>query len=285
MNKIYSPLRYPGGKRRLAEFLSKICIENDIKGHYIEPYAGGASVALYLLIEEIVDKITINDYDKSIYAFWYSVLEKTEELCELIQNTNVTIDEWRKFRQIQNDKRQEKDLLKLGFSTLFLNRTNYSGIINGGVIGGIKQKGKYKLDCRFNKNDIAEKIKLIARYKDKITLEHKDALKLIEDVVKDENTIFYFDPPYYQKGPSLYMNHYGHGDHKEVSDAIKKIKYAKWIVSYDETPEIQKLYVNVPFISYDLLHSVRHSRIGKEIIFFCNELKVDFGRSVVRSYD
>jgi DNA adenine methylase len=125
---VYSPLRYPGGKKRLANFIAKICTINNIDRHYIEPYAGGASVALFLLFEGIVNKITINDKDPSIFAFWYSVLNYTDELCELIERAEINVENWRTQRLIQNNL-DNTDLLKLGFSTLFMNRTNRSGII------------------------------------------------------------------------------------------------------------------------------------------------------------
>ena len=149
----YSPLRYPGGKNRLAPFIGKICFDNKITEHYVEPYSGGASVALFLLFEGFVEKITINDKDRSIYAFWYSVLNQSEELCNLIEETPITINEWKKQKEVQKNT-DNVTLLELGFSTFFLNRTNRSGIIKAGVIGGYKQENIYKLDCRFNKEDL-----------------------------------------------------------------------------------------------------------------------------------
>ena len=137
----YSPLRYPGGKNKLSAFIAKICIDNNINGHYVEPYSGGASVALFLLLEGFVKKITINDKDRSIYAFWFCILNKTKQLCELIENAELTIEEWKKQKEIQNNKKTA-DLLDLGFSTFYLNRTNRSGIINAGVMGGIDQNRK-----------------------------------------------------------------------------------------------------------------------------------------------
>ena len=162
-----------------------------------------------------------------------------------IKNTNITIKNWEKQKKIQQNKEKEKDLLKLGFSTLFLNRTNYSGIIDGGMLGGQKQKSAYKIDCRFNKKELIERIKLIAKYKKRINLHHFDALDLVEKIEKEsksKNIIFYFDPPYFLKGQSLYMNSYNPSNHKEVSEKIKKIKNAQWIVSYDDVSQINYLY-------------------------------------------
>jgi len=270
----YSPLRYPGGKNKLSAFIAQICVENDINGHYVEPYSGGASVALFLLFEGFVNKITINDKDRSIYAFWHSVLNKTEQLCKLIENTEITIDEWRVQKEIQTRK-QNADLLELGFSTFFLNRTNRSGIINGGMIGGVSQDGDYLIDCRFNKSDLIGRIRKIASRKKDIRLYKKDALKLIEKIQKeskDSNVIFYFDPPYYYKASSLYMNHYEDESHRLVSEKIKSIKNIKWIVSYDNVLEIKNLYSNCDKKEYSFKHTAHSARIGKEILFFSSGL-------------
>ena len=141
---LYSPLRYPGGKNKLSAFIAKICLDNNVDGHYVEPYSGGASVALFLLFEGFVNKITINDKDRSIYAFWYSVLNETEKLCKLISNAELTVDEWKKQKRIQANKETET-LLTLGFSTFYLNRTNRSGTIHAGLIGGVGQTGEYNI--------------------------------------------------------------------------------------------------------------------------------------------
>ena len=254
--------------------MAKICVDNNINGHYVEPYSGGASVALFLLMEGFVSKITINDRDRSIYAFWYSVLNKTNALCNLIENAEFTIEEWRKQKEIQNNKKSA-DLLELGFSTFYLNRTNRSGIINAGVMGGIEQQGNYLMDCMFNKVYLIERIRKIAFKKKQIRLYRKDAIKLIEKVqreAEDDNVIFYFDPPYYLKASTLYMNHYQDKNHKSVSDKIKSIRNIKWVVSYDNVPQIQELYLECPKKEFSFKHTAFESREGKEILFFSNNL-------------
>lgn len=271
----YSPLRYPGGKNRLSAFLAKICMDNNIHSHYVEPYAGGASVALFLLIEGYVSNITINDKDRSIYAFWYSVKNNSTELCNLIDRTELTIENWLKQKEVQK-KKETSDLLTLGFSTLFLNRTNRSGIIKGGVIGGIKQEGNYKIDCRFNKEEIKQRIKLIAKYGKNIEVYNDDAIDLIDKIQEQAEltgTIFYFDPPYYLKADQLYMNHYMDEHHKGVSDKIKAIENIHWIVSYDDNINIEKLYLDLPTKKYSFNHSAGTSKSGKEIMFFSNGLQ------------
>ena len=271
-----SPLRYPGGKNRLARFIASVCEKNDVTGHYVEPYTGGGSVALYLLFNGYVKEITINDLDRSVYAFWHAILNHTRKFCNRIENIDVTIENWKKFKNIQKRKKRAS-LFELGFSTFFLNRTNRSGIIGGGVIGGINQTGNYLIDCRFNKHDLIRRIRRIGKHADKIHLYNLDALELMEKIQqksKNKNVIFYFDPPYYMKGPSLYMNHYETSDHEKVALQIKKIKNARWVVSYDDVPAIKNLYKGYVKKEYSLIHTAYDARQAKEVLFFSNGLKI-----------
>ena len=282
----YSPLRYPGGKHRLSEFIAEICSLNGINGHYIEPFAGGASVALKLLIENKFERITINDYDRAIYAFWYSVLHHSEGLCQRILDTELNMQTWHQQKAIYKAK-ASADLLSLGFATFFLNRTNCSGILNGGVIGGLEQRGSYKMGCRFNKVKLVDRIRRIARLKHRIQLTHLDALSLIERIQKDypcKNTLVYFDPPYYAKGSTLYMNYFSDTQHQALAQAIQAMKNIPWIISYDAKPEIQQLYHWVKpkqIKQFDLHHFAYKKRVGKEILFFSESLKLksDFALS------
>lgn len=270
-----SPLRYPGGKNRIANFIAQVCVDNRISGLYVEPYAGGASVALFLLFSNVVKKIVINDKDRSIYAFWYSVLHHTDRLCQMIIDTEVNVENWHKQKKVQSRK-QYANLLELGFSTLFLNRTNRSGIISGGIIGGIDQTGEYKIDCRFNKEELINRIRRIAQRKDSISVYNLDAISLIYKIEQQRskdlmNALIYFDPPYYKKGGSLYLNHYIKSDHKDVAGAISLLNY-KWIVSYDNVPEIQELYKKFRNIEYSLKHTAHSARDGGEVLFFQDSL-------------
>ncbi len=274
--KFYSPLRYPGGKSKLARFIALLCKKNEIdntNGHYVEPYAGGASVALFLLLNGHVSEITINDSDRAIYAFWYSVLHHTDKLVSKIRSTRINEQTWRQCRKVQQHK-DIASLFDLGFSTFFLNRTNISGIIDGGMIGGYGQKGKYKIDCRFNKKELIQRIQTIAEHKKDIHLYNLDALDLIKKIEKKPSTIFYFDPPYYLKGKSLYLNHYTYADHEEVSKEIQAIHNARWIVSYDATKPIKDLYKGYRKKEYSLVHTAHTARLGDEVLFFSDNMTV-----------
>ncbi|WP_207641050.1 DNA adenine methylase [Metaclostridioides mangenotii] len=275
--KTYSPLRYPGGKNILNKYVINLVKSNNlINCTYIEPYTGGGAVALKLIIDNVVGHIVINDYDRSIYAFWYSVLYHTDELCNLIEKTDITIDNWYIQKKIQKEK-DTTDLLTLGFSTLFLNRTNRSGIIKAGVIGGKEQKGNYKLDCRFKKDDIIYKIRLISTYRNQITLYNLDALELINNIIptiEGEKFIF-FDPPYYKKGASLYVNYYNHEDHSELKEAISNIEDSFWIITYDNVHEISSLYYEFRQTTYNLRYTAAKKHIGQEIMIYSNNVFIN----------
>ena len=276
--RFYSPLRYPGGKSRLAKFIALLCRDNEITdtgGHYVEPYAGGASVALFLLLNRHVSEITINDSDRAIYAVWHAILHDTDRFISKIRRVKINEDTWRKCREIQKQK-DTASLFALGFSTFFLNRTNISGIIDGGMIGGFKQGGNYKIDCRFNKQELIQRIRTIAAEKRSIHLYNLDALDLIKRIQNESSasTIFYFDPPYYLKGESLYLNYYKYSDHKDVSEAIRSIKNSRWLVSYDAADEIKKLYRGHKKMEYSLLHTARTARMGAEVLFFSKNMAI-----------
>ena len=273
MSKYVSPLRYPGGKLKVVDYVKQLMEVNDLTGGtYIEPYAGGASVALSLLFDKYAGKIKINDKDRAIYAFWYSVLEETEELCRLINDTPVNMDTWQTQHELQKHK-EETGLLELGFSTFFLNRTNRSGILNGGVIGGKDQRGTWKIDARYNKKDLIERIEYVAGYADLIELTSMDAVALLKRYKRTPaaKTFCYLDPPYYVKGQDLYLNYYRDEDHQDIAEVIKKFK-GQWIISYDAVDFISELYKGYRQKEYYLSYSAGNPAKGKEIMVYSNGL-------------
>lgn len=214
-----TPLRYPGGKGKLTNYLVKLIDINMLDGcEYVEPYAGGAGVAINLLLSNKASNIHLNDLNNAIYCFWKSVLDDTEHLCYLIENTSVNMDEWYKNKEIINNQDQHSSI-EIGFATFFLNRTNRSGILLGGVIGGKEQLGKWKLDARFNKGNLISRINKISECKKNIHLYNQDAKEFLSSTVSTfpKNTLIYLDPPYYVKGKGLYQNHYRHDDHVDVA--------------------------------------------------------------------
>jgi DNA adenine methylase len=268
-----SPLRYPGGKGKVANFVKLILLENDLVGcEYVEPYAGGASVALSLLFEEYVTHVHINDLNESVYAFWTVVLHDCEALCTRISSTEVTTDEWHRQRATL-DSRDAPDLDR-AFATFFLNRTSRSGIIGGGIIGGYDQTGAWMIDARFNRADLVRRIRKIARYRNRITVTRLDAAQYIrEELPTIPEVLVYFDPPYYGKGEGLYQNFYRHDEHAEIADLVADLE-VPWIVSYDATPQIAALYASFPSLAYDLKYSAQDRYQGAEAMFFSPSMRL-----------
>ncbi len=276
MARSNSPLRYPGGKTCLYELTAHILRLNKIeRGHYAEPYAGGAGLALTLLFEAHVSDIHLNDVDRCVWAFWDSVLNRNEELVELICSTPVDMKQWHYQRSIYLNP-QDFDDLALGFSMFFLNRTNRSGIVKGaGVIGGQDQQGNYKIDCRFNRHELVRRVRRIAKYKSRIHLHRLDALDFMN--LMDDNlparSLFCIDPPYFNKGSSLYTSFYNPDDHAAVSQAVLGLE-RPWMLTYDNTPEISHLYKARRQFSFDVNYSVQTKRVGTELLVASKGLKM-----------
>lgn len=269
----HTPLRYPGGKGRLSQFMGELIEANSLTGgHYVEPYAGGAGIAITLLYLEYVSRIHLNDLNRSIYSFWRCVLDDTEALCKRITDTRPTMDEWYKQRAVQSDP--NASLLDLGFSTFFLNRTNRSGIVLGGVIGGKKQTGQWKIDARYNTSDLVRRIERIASYRSRISLYNLDAAEMIRDVLPTlpRHSLVYLDPPYYVKGKGLYENHYTHADHAKIAELVSSIQQ-KWIVTYDNVEPIRALYSAYRQVIFGLRYSAGSRYEGKEVMVYCDGLK------------
>jgi DNA adenine methylase len=273
----YTPLRYPGGKGKLAAYVKELIKENDLlDGEYVEPYAGGAAIGLELLFHDYVSRVHINDLSRPVHAFWHSVLNSADDLCKLIRDTPLTLNAWDKQKRIFSNQ-SNHDNLELGFATFYLNRTNRSGILNGGVIGGRGQSGEWGIDARFNKTELVYRIESIAKMKRRINLTCMDALKFLKKKIPDwpSKTLIYLDPPYYEQGRHLYYDFYQHEDHKDVSQFVtSKLVRQRWIVSYDNTAAIRSMYKGCQRLTYSLGYSARDAREGAEIIFFSDSLRV-----------
>lgn len=242
---------------------------NQPKTTYIEPFAGGAGVALSLLLNGIVDRIVINDYDKAIYSFWRALKESPQELIELVLHTPLTIDEWKKQKSIYSTQNKRYSI-ELGFSAFYLNRTNRSGILNAGPIGGYEQKGHYTMEARFNRDTLAQRIQDIAAHKNQIMVYNKEIRSFIRGVIPRymEDAFIYFDPPYYVNGQRLYKNFLSEADHSDIASCIIEEIDCPWIITYDDVPELKKIYVGFPQKRYTLNYSAANKGQGTELIIF-----------------
>jgi DNA adenine methylase len=271
-----SPLRYPGGKAKLAKFVKALFDANDLGGgHYAEPYAGGASVGLALLFSGHASRIYINDADLSIHAFWKCVLDDTDDLCRLVRGTPLTVAEWDRQHLVQREK-EKASQLELGFSTLFLNRTNRSGIIgSGGIIGGRAQSGEWKLDARFNRGELERRISKIAEHRANISLSCLDAIDFVAQAAVElpEKSLTYLDPPYFGRGRRLYASRYKPEDHTDIATVLTAYPH-RWLVSYDYTRKVVALYSMYRRKVYSLRYSAAIRASGKEVLVFSDDLTI-----------
>ena len=265
-----SPLRYPGGKWRFTPFFNNFISRNfDKPPLYIEPYAGGASLALSLLFDNKVSGVWLNDLDPAIYACWYSILHESDRFCEALERIPVTLGERQKQKAIYAQG-LARGTFELGFSTFFLNRTNHSGILNGGVIGGVAQLGTWKIDARFHRTELIRRVQRVAEYRKRIKLTCLDAAILIKGLRQASNCLVYLDPPYVSAGKALYMNAYKESDHALVRQAVGRLN-RKWIVSYDSVPLVKKLYRQYRVRGVELVHTARVAKLGHEVLFFSDD--------------
>lgn len=273
----YSPLRYPGGKGRLGAWMADVMRANRLTGGwYAEPYVGGAGVALHLLLGGYVRRIYINDIDPTVYAFWRAVLDWPEDLLKRLRETPVTVEERDRQADILSSPDQHS-VSAVGFATLFVNRTSRSGILTGGVIGGRSQAGKWKINARFNRKALFDRINLISQYSNRINLSNLDALDFLNKLPKQEKRsgLVYLDPPYFSKGSDLYQNAYIDKDHESIAKYVRDLD-TPWIVTYDDVPEIERMYEWANGGRFKIYYTANDiSRRHATELIYCKGLKLD----------
>jgi len=276
MNRHNTPLRYPGGKQRLAPFVIELLGANRLLGgHYAEPFAGGAGVAIHLLLTDKVEHVHLNDSSPAIYAFWRSLQRWPDEFCRMIAGATLTIDEWLRQKHILSHPRGLSQL-EFGFSLFYLNRCNRSGIPNGGVIGGLKQQGPWKMDARFPRNELIRRVEAIAARRHQITVTKLDAESFIKFRVPSLplKTLVYCDPPYFRQGNRLYLNYYRPDDHAKLAKTIQKHLKRPWLVSYDNVPEIYGCYAKSRSLTCRVQYNAARAYKGTEVFFVSDRLKL-----------
>ena len=272
----YSPLRYPGGKGKLSKFMVSIVRANGLSdGRYIEPYAGGAGIAWELLITGVVRRVLINDISPHLFSFWTSVLNHTDDLCQRIREAPLSVDEWDRQKEIFR-RPDDVSTIELGFSCFYLNRTNRSGILNAGLIGGRNQAGKWRIDARFNRENLIHRIMKIAECAGRIEVSCADAVDFLREKSGGlgKNDLIYVDPPYFEKGRMLYYDAYRPDDHTAMAELLAELKGLSWVVSYDDVDAIRSLYAFAPRLHYRIGYSARNRTRGREVMFFSKSMSV-----------
>lgn len=274
-HRYLSPLRYPGGKARVAPYLATLIRAQSIRPSiYAEPFAGGAGAALRLLVDETVRSVRINDLSPGVAAFWRSVFQHTEQFAKLIEGATVDIDHWHKARHIFQTP-SDRDDLQLGFATFFLNRCNRSGILTARPIGGLNQKGKWKIDARFNKADLAERVRRLGRYQRRVKVTQFDGREFMADIESLGSEVFaYIDPPYIVQGEDLYLDSLSYEDHRLLADHLRGCS-TPWMLTYDVSERVtEELYAGLRMARFDIAHTAQRQHIGSELVVFSPHLEV-----------
>src|SRR6266536_390033 len=261
-----SPLRYPGGKAALAGFFGELIGRLGIwSATYVEPYAGGAGAGIALLRQEVVQQLVINDVDPAVYCFWVSVVGQWEQFAARIVDTPLHVEEWRRQKEIYRAA-DESDPLALGFAFFYLNRTNRSGILNAGPIGGVNQNGHYKIDARFNRDQLAERVAAIGALASRITVLGLDGMSVVRRYIPDTSAFVYIDPPYVDMGCSLYLNAFTHRDHADLAGKLDRQPHGNWVVTYDPSDFIRQLYQHHDVREYQLSYSAHRTGKAHELL-------------------
>lgn len=267
-----SPLRYPGGKGRLARFVGDLMARQRRRAlRYVEPFAGGAGVALRLLFDERVDEIVVNDLNPGVAAFWRTLFGANAELAAQVRACQPSIEEWHRQREVYAQK--PDDDLALGFATFFLNRTNRSGILGARPIGGLEQRGKWKIDARYDGRKLAERVELLGRYSSRVTVCQEDGVELISRVIKDPDTFVYADPPYLVQGDELYLDTFEWSHHERLAKTLRRS--SGWLLTYDADPRVRELYPGLRCASFGIAHTAAQQHVGREYAVFSRDLDVD----------
>ena len=275
MPMMINPLRYPGAKRSLSNYIDALLQANHLQGcTFFEPYAGSAAVGLELLQRNQINTLVLCEKDIPIYAFWECVFRDTDRLCEKIERVNVSITTWHELQPYREmTVLGDAELLELAYAGLFFNRTNFSGILKANPIGGIRQQSKYAIDCRFNKGKIIEIIRKLAAYRDHVEVYCNDALFFMraqDQRFLNENCFAFFDPPYYEKGAQIYRYYYTNQDHVQLANYVRRVHHLNWLISYDDAPYICGLYGDTGtryqpmFMDYSCASRVRTT--GQELL-------------------
>lgn len=265
MPATYTPIRYPGGKSKLFPLVESIIEGNGLTGcTYAEAYCGGAGLAIRLLLTGRVSGIVLNDIDPAVFSMWDCIVNHADDLCKFIEGVPLGVDEWK--RQKEAFLSADRPSIDLGKAAFYLNRTNRSGILRGGPIGGMSQNGNYKIDARFNRRTLIEKVRAIAARSDDISIYNEDAVDFVATALSDVDNLFAnFDPPYVVKGPGLYENSYTDADHKAVAKMVSECVFP-WIVTYDDAPLVREAYKGFDMFSVKVGYSAAVSKIGNEIL-------------------
>lgn len=260
MPATYTPVRYPGGKTKLYPLVRAVLEENGLLGcDYPEPFAGGAGPAMKLLLRGDVESAAINDADRAVACMWRAIAFESDLLCEFVATAPLDVGTWLKMRDVYRDPASSD--LDLGLASFYLNRTSVSGVLGGGIIGGLRQDGAYKMDARFARPGLIEKIRAIGAMRDRIEVSGLDAKEFLAR--RAGRGFAFLDPPYVKKGPSLYRRAFDAHEHEELAAFLAGFE-GSWAITYDDAELVDELYRRFDIRRLDISYTENVKRTCRE---------------------
>lgn len=245
-------IRYPGSKEKLAAELWRLfpdAITSSLfsaanRWEYREPFFGAGAIG-FKILKHIHHRcrVWLNDVDADLVCMWQAVHSQPYQFCKLVHNFTPTVERFYEYKE--RDGVDDADPVERGFRKLALHRMSVSGFgaMSGGPIGGrSQQSSQYTVSCRWNperiKRDVVRLNELLSSF-DELRITAGDFEPLL--INAGEETFIYLDPPYFKKGEQLYKHNLSPLDHSRLAGAVRECM-AHWVVSYDDHPEIRRLY-------------------------------------------
>jgi len=261
--------RYPGGKAKLQQkIIPKL--GNIANLEYREPFFGGGSIGIAVL-DQRPASVWINDFDDGIAALWQSVIYYPALLKEQIRQLKPSVAAFDQIKSELSSKVPSCDsadqIANFGLKKLAIHQLSYSGLGTkaGGPLGGKHQRSKYKIDSRWSPNYMCAQIDLIhAKFAGlEVCCTSVDFMALIEDTSR--RAIVFLDPPYWEKGSSLYQHAFSDADHQRLADALRVTEH-HWVLTYDDCPQIRALYNWATIEVLEVKYSIAGSHTKNELL-------------------
>lgn len=283
-----SPLRYPGGKARMAQFLGELFAQQvsvmDVEV-WIEPFAGGAGAGLALLEARAVPEVWLTEKNPAIAALWRAVLDDHEQLAARVEAAvpDMALYDWAREQVAAAGECAEDEL---AFAALVLNRCSRSGMVHpsAGPIGGKSQTGRWTIASRWNGPGLAERITHLQTLSGRIRFTEGDAIRALAGLVDcgfEDEVLAFVDPPYIREGNRLYANGMAAADHQRLADVLNASS-ARWLLTYDDEPVVvDELYPDRRVLAYQISNTANQARIATEYAVLSDHLALPTGHELL----
>lgn len=258
---IKSPLRYPGGKSKAIKFIAPLIPDFD---EYREPFLGGGSVFVYLKQIRSHKKFWINDIYENLYLFWKQLQQNPDKLFQQIKFWREKYKLGKELYQYLLENIDEFDEIKKASAFFIFNRITFSGTTES---GGFSNTAYHK---RFTQSSI-DRVKLLSKILKDTKITCYDYQKVVEP--EGENVFIFLDPPYYSATKSALYGKNGNlhkiFNHERLAEVLKNTDH-KWLLTYDDSKYIRKLYSFANIKEWNLTYGMRN--VGENSNLIGNEL-------------